>query len=529
MKNTDPRRFAPAGLALVLIALLAGLGVLIAKGLAYMGLFTPANPNLLDQIGYASLAGLMAGFALYALLDPEKTRQILTGRQAQYGSTAFISLLAFTGIVIAVNVIAYQNPVKWDWTEDRSNTLAPETRQTLAALTEPVTATAFYTGNLNRESARLLLENFRANSNGKFNYQFVDPETNPVAAQQAGITADGQITLEMSGRRELIDFASERELLGGLLRLMNPTQNVVYFLSGHGERDITDTGENAYATLANNLRNKNYIVQPLNLLAQGAIPDDARVIIIAGPLTPLSQSEVDQIDAFLQKGGALIVMQDPQSLTQFGNQPDLLSAYLSKTWGLTFNNDLVIDPSSAQPLIAIAYEYGAHPITDRMQNIVTAFPLARSLNAAAPDNSSITVTPLIKTIDRAWGETDFTSIENQQVSYAEGQDTPGPLTIAAAAQNSTTQGRVVVFGSSAFAENASINGLGNNRMVLNAVDWAAAQENLIDLSPQTTTQRTFQPPSQAGMIGMVLLSVCIIPLGIVGLGVASWISRRRRG
>ncbi|MEJ5223493.1 MAG: GldG family protein [Anaerolineales bacterium] len=529
--KTDPRRFAPAGLALSIIALLAGLGVLIAKGLDYVGLYTPTNPDLLNQIGYASLAGLVAGLALYALLDPEKTRTILTGRQVQYGSTALISLLAFTGIVIAVNVIAYQNPVKWDWTEDRSNTLAPETITTLSSLTEPVTATAFYTGRLNPESARTLLENFRSNSKGKFAYQFVDPETNPVAAQNAGITADGQILLEMAGRRELIDFASERELLGGILRLMNPSQSVIYFLSGHGERDIAASGTDTYSQLADNLRNKNYIVQPLNLLAQGSIPEDARVIVIAGPLTPVTQTEVDLIDAFLKKGGSLIVMQDPLPATQFGEQPDPLGAYLSATWGITYNNDIVIDPSSTQALMAIAYSYGSHPITQRMQNIAAGFPLARSLSAAAPSNSSVTVTALVNTIDRSWGETDFTSIENNQVGYTEGQDIPGPLTIAATAQDFVTQGRVVVFGNSTFAENnfLALNGGANNRMALNAVDWAAAQENLIDLTPNTTTQRTFQPPSNLGLIGMILLSVCVIPLGIIGLGLFNWVSRRKRG
>lgn len=527
--KTDPRRFAPVGLALALIALLAGLGVLVAKGLDYLGLFTPANPALIDQVGYASLAGFVTGLALYALLDPEKTRELFTGRQAQYGSTTLISLLAFIGILIAANVIAYQNPVKWDWTEDRSNTLAPETLTTLAALTEPVTATAFYTGRLNPESARQLLENFRSNSAGNFTYQFIDPETNPVAAQSAGVTGDGQIVLEMADRRQLVEFASESELLSGIIRLNNPGQSAIYFLGGHGERDIEASGDDTYTRLADNLRNKNYTVKPLNLLAEGAIPPDARVLVVAGPLTPLSVEEVQQIDTFLQGGGALVVMQDPLPATQFGDAADPLGAYLAEKWGITLNNDLVIDPSSSSPLVAIAYDYGQHPITQRMQNIAAGFPAARSLTTAAPANSSVTVTALVTTIDRSWGETDFASVENSQVSYTEGQDTPGPLTLAAAAQDFATQGRVVVFGSSAFAENASLDFSGNNRMALNAMDWAANQEALIDLTANTTTQRQFNPPGSLELNAMLLLAVCVIPLGIIGAGVSNWLARRKRG
>ncbi len=527
--NTDLRRFAPAGLALALIAVLTGLGVLAARGLMFLNLFTPPNPALVDQVGYASLAGLVAGLALYALLDPEKTREILTGRQAQYGSTAIISLLAFAGILIAINVIAYQNPVNWDWTEDRSNTLAPETLTALGSLSQPVTATAFYSSRLNPESARQLLENFRANSAGKFAYQFIDPETNPVAAQGAGITADGQIVLETSGRRQLVDFASESELLSGIIRLNNPDQSVIYFLGGHGERDIAASGDDTYSRLADNLRGKNYTVRPLNLLAEGAIPTDARVLVVAGPLTPLSAEEVTLVDAFLQGGGALVVMQDPLPATQFGDAADNLGAYLSETWGITFNNDLVIDPSSSQPLVAIANEYGVHPITQRMQNVSSGFPAARSLTIATPVGASITATPLVLTIDRSWGETDFASVENNQVGYNDGQDIPGPLTIAVAAQDFASQGRVVVFGNSAFAENVSLDFAGNNRMALNAIDWAANQEGLIDLTPNTTTQRQFNPPGSLELNAMLLLSVCIIPLGIIGVGLSNWLARRKRG
>ena len=51
-----------------------------------------------------------------------------TGRQARYGSNAVIMSIAFAGILIIGNVLAYQNPVPVaDLTEDQVNTLAPET------------------------------------------------------------------------------------------------------------------------------------------------------------------------------------------------------------------------------------------------------------------------------------------------------------------------------------------------------------------------------------------------------------------
>ncbi len=106
----------------------------------------------------------------------------------------------------------------------------------------------------------------------------------------------------------------------------------------------------------------------------------------------------------------------------------------------------MIDPSSSQAIVAIENAYGSHPITDKLksQNMVSFFPTARSLTIN-DKVQGVQTTALVKTVDRAWGETDFTALQNNQVTFDASVDFPGPLTIAAAAQNSTTQGRVVVY------------------------------------------------------------------------------------
>ena len=97
-------------------------------------------------------------------------------------------------------------------TEDKSNTLAPETLQALATLPEKVTAIAFYSTSLDSSSAEELLLKFKTNSKGKFDYTFVDPDQDPVAAREAGITGDGKIMLQMGETKEIASFASETEL-----------------------------------------------------------------------------------------------------------------------------------------------------------------------------------------------------------------------------------------------------------------------------------------------------------------------------
>ncbi len=160
------------------------------------------------------------------------------------------------------------------------------------------------------------------------------------------------------------------------------------------------------------------------------------------------------------------------------------------TWGISIDNDLVIDPSSSQAIVAIENTYGSHPITDKLnsENMVSFFPTARSLTIN-DKVQNVQTTALVKTVDRAWGETDFSALQSNQVTFDASVDFPGPLTIAAASQNSTTQGRVVVFGNSAFASDIYFDQYGNGILFINAVDWAAGQTNMINLTSSQPISR----------------------------------------
>ncbi|PWH14615.1 MAG: hypothetical protein DDG60_07630 [Anaerolineae bacterium] len=525
--KSNPRRYAFLGLVLSGLALLIFIGFLLVLGLTIAGTVTIDRDVLQNGLLISGLS-IILGLALTAILAPEGTRRFIVGRQAQYGSNSLITLLAFIGILIFLNALAYQYKQTWDLTEDKSNTLAPETIEILKTLPEPVFARAYYTTSMPSDDARKLLERMKENSNQKFSYEFIDPEFNPIAAQADGIERNGTIILLMGDRKEQVTFATEQEIDAALLRLINPQARVVYFTTGHGENSIEQASDIAYTLAVGTLRKKNYTVQTLNLQATGKVPEDASVVVIGGPQVPLTESEVQALDAYLNNGGSLIVMYEPQPLSRFGDLPDPLTSLLAK-WGIAFNNDFVIDPNINPASFAIsnANAYPQHPITQRMMGFNSLYPTARSLNLNT-ETAGVTVTRLVVTNENAWGETNFASIDSNQVDFAADQDTPGPLTLAASAENFTTKGRLVVFGDSEFTADG-LYARGNGDIFINAVDWAAEQENLINLTPKAATPRTFRAPGTLGFLGIVLSSLCFLPLMIVGGGVWAWFSRRRRG
>lgn len=512
------RRYAPFGLYLSALAFVATVGLYIYE----------QQLNLPVQI---SLTLIIAGLALFAFLDPDRVRRAMTGRQARYGSNALVLSLAFIGILGVINYLAYNNDKSWDLTEDKQFTLASETVDVLNKLPSEVKARAFYTARSNKETAENLLGRFKQSSNNKFDYEFIDPEENPLAAEQANVTQDGTIVLVMGDRQQAARSASEQELVNSLVRLMNPEAHSIYFLTGHGEYSPDESGDQGFSTVKRTLEGKNYTVKTLNLLATNQIPEDAKLLVIAGPRSPLSQAEIDQITAYQQKGGSLILMEEPTPISNVPLSEDLFVSYLANSWNIVLSDDIVVDLTSQQPFAPYAASYGSHAITTPIQRTSTQFPTARSVRAGTEGGAGISLVELVLTAQQSWAETSLQGIvEGQsQIQFDEGADVPGPAPLAVAAENLENKARTVVFGDADFVIDANFSAYANSDLMINAVDWAVGQEDLINLTPKNNTQRIITPPQNAFMNLLFLGTVILLPgLALIG-GIWTFIQRRRRG
>jgi ABC-type uncharacterized transport system involved in gliding motility auxiliary subunit len=537
--RTTGRRYTFLALVVSLVALIAALVLGLLRGLNAAGLFELARPDDINRWLLISVGVVVIGLAVYAILEPDKIGRFVSRRQTRYGSNLFVMVIAFLGILVFGNWIAYDNPVPVaDLTADKENTLAPEFADAIKNLPSKITAVAFFNAQSSRESAEKLLNNIKANSNGQFDYRFEDPDLNPLLARESGITGNGKILLTMADRKEIAAFVSEEEILKAIIRLTSPNARAVYFLTGHGEASL-DQGESNLATAKQTLENKNYTVTPLNLLAEGKIPEDALAVIIAGPVKPLADSEVELLKAYVDQGGSLVVMQDPYQFTDFGDAPDPLADYLTNDWGIVLDRDIILDTSSAMDLLyaVSAIPNSQHPITQDItsQNLVIIMPQARSVSIPEqPEgvtlSALIQTTPPLSNAAFSWGEMNYTvSAEGTQVQYDEGVDMIGPLNMAVAAENTTSKGRVVVMGNSYFARGQNFDQYGNGNFFINSVDWAAEQEDLIQFTQRTTTERTFVPPNNVGRLMIFLGSICILPGLILVAGIATWWARRRQG
>jgi ABC-type uncharacterized transport system involved in gliding motility auxiliary subunit len=505
----------------------------------------PLNPTEVigayKTVSYVAFGIAALGLVAFVLLDPQSLAAAVTGRTGQYAITTWVMALAFTAFVIAIFIILRKAAIApADLTAAQKYQMSDQTKQILKGLKDDVHVVAFYpdTDSTGRKDAQLWLDQYATLSNGKITFEFVDPDKNPGTAKELGMSRASSMVFKRGDQKSEASSATEQDMTNALLHVLSGQTRNAYVISGHGERGLADFQPAGISQMQTLLENANFKVQDLNLLQQKQIPADAKVVILPGPTTPLLPAEVDALNAYLDKGGGLIFMIDAGTFTS----DDPLIKSLNDKWGVSLRDDVVIDLFSQQytgdgltPLIFNFDE--SSPITQGMRagGRRILMSTARSLVAATTAPADTTVTSLLSTADvsgSSWGETHF-QVEQQtpQGVRQDAKDTPGPLTLAASADNAKTKGRVVVFGDSDFADNQLLTAdKYNGDLILNSANWLSHKEDLITLpAPSDIGQRSLSKLTSLPLLIIIGISAsCLIPLIMFGAGIAVWIVRRRR-
>jgi ABC-type uncharacterized transport system involved in gliding motility auxiliary subunit len=355
----------------------------------------------------------------------QEQRQI--GRQAMRGANFAVYTLVVLAIVVLCNWFASRNDHHLDLTPNKTFSLSPETLKVLRSLDRPVTLYDFNQQS-GFEQQRDLLKLYSSTSH-YITVRYIDPNRDPGLAKDFGVQNFGSIYVA-AGRRHLqASDASEQGLTNALIHLLKG-EKVIYFVQGHGERDLAGTDRDGYSNFKQALQNEDSQVKTVTLLTTMKIPADCSILVIAGPKNDYLPQEVSTIENYLKGGGRALVMLDPG--VALPNLSKLLSDY-----SVTVRNDLVIDENpvaqifGASPSMPLILSYGDNPIVQPMKRVATLFPLARSFDVAANAPSGVLIEPLCKTSGASFSVTDFNP-GMHQVAYVAGKDVKGPLVVAVA-------------------------------------------------------------------------------------------------
>jgi ABC-type uncharacterized transport system involved in gliding motility auxiliary subunit len=485
-------------------------------------------------------------------------------RSTQSGTNAFVATLSVLIILGLINFLGIRYHLRLYLTDSQLFTLSPQSRELVSNLPETMKVWLF--SKEQNIQDRELLDNYHRQSN-KFKFEYVDPQLKPGIAEKFGVKDYGEVYLEFQNKRQVVQIISENERLSEVkltARLQQITSSKtakIYFLQGHGEHPLS-ASKGAISQAIQGLIDKNFITSGLNLAEQPQVPDDAAVIVVAGPQKELLTGEITALQNYLNRGGNLLLMIDPNTNPKIDT--------ILKDWGVRLDNRLAIDTSGANlqlgPAAILVTEYGQHPITKDFGKNISVYPLTRPLEIDSV--SGIESMALLKTkpYPGSWAESDQKS---EKLEFNEGKDLKGPLTLGVALTrklsnqtsptptpiptnsptpiptnsptpiptNSPTpiptnspatakESRLVVFGNSNFAVDGLFGQQLNGDVFLNSVSWLSQQDQqLLSIRPkEPKNRRIIISTFQANLL--TISALFLLPLIGLVTGFIIWWKRR---
>ena len=309
---------------------------------------------------YIALGAGGASLAVSVAISFQVVSEAVTGRRGRYSTNTVIMVTACIGLAAVANFLAFENPKRMDVTATKQFELAPRTLELLKNLKEPVEAKAFFIPGRNpqdeavlgllRNQADDMLHEFEVRS-GKFSYEFIDPERDPLIGREYGFSRNATIVFESmeSKKRHQIAVSRllEQDAVTGLLIVTGQEQKRVHFLTGHGERPIQDAEPNTdgFGIALAGITAENYAVSSINIsLASGKETlqrerEEKRVnmLVVGGPKNDLLEGEAEILDDYLKNGGNMLVLLEPDTPKSFRD--------FFARWGIVVGEGHIVDES----------------------------------------------------------------------------------------------------------------------------------------------------------------------------------------
>lgn len=473
-------------------------------------------------------------------------RKMLMGLNAWAGV-----LLAFI-LLLMVNYFAHRHGFRFSIQSDRSNLLSPATVDILADIDKEVDIIVFFRPSSELYSRiKLMLREYEFASEN-IRLAFIDPDRDLARAEGLGRryeVSDANVVVVACGQkkqiirenelaeyeyapgsdgetRRILSFLGEQAFSSAIYEVIQETRPVVYFLAGHGERQIDDYDRHKGCSgVARLLRREGMEVRALELGKAGRVPEDCGVIVVPGPRKKLAVAEMELIHDYLADGGKAMFMFD--SDMQTGLEELLLK------WGVKVGKDRVFGMTLTGYELLVT-SYGEHEITEKLDGYTTIFNVPCSVEPADIDAADFKPADRPKVMVLASGEWAETNPEQSPPIFDPEEDRKGPVPVAVAVEKGSPSGvelqinptRLVVTGDSTMICNGAIAAGYNLDFFLNSIKWLLGRQTSLAIQPaREHGVRVILSRGRSQTLFWMLTAG--IPLVAAALGFLIWARRRK--
>ena len=450
-----------------------------------------------------------------------------SGTRLQFRLQSGIFLLLFIALLAVLAWLSNRYPYTVDMSANQRNSLSQESALLVEAIQYPLQVTLFVSPiNESKPLLEALFERYHQ-LQPNIRWQSLNPDLHPDLLRAHDIRYDGEVLLEFQGRSEKLTQITETNVSSAIQRLLRQGERWLVFLEGHGERHPYREANHDFSQFAKQLARKGYTIEGLNLTLSSSIPENTDVLILASPKVPLLPGEVDILRDYIDQGGNLLWLADPE---QAIDELDLLADHLA----IEFLPGIIVDPNSQlmgleRVDFALVAEYPRHAITQNLESM-SLFPQAQPIEFHGAEEWQRK--NFLRSDIRSWNETG--ELIGEVFNGDNDDEIPGPLnigiTLARDQQDSDgalVKQRVVIIGDADFLSNRYLGNGSNLEIGTNLMNWLSHDDRLIAISPRPApdTRLELSPYSQYAIAFTFLL---VLPLVLLASGLRIWLKRRKR-
>lgn len=515
---------------------------ILTGGFDFYGRF---NDMMQGTFAVRSVVYFVSAIALLIFLTTQsiqKRRWSVSSKTIKNGVYSTFLVVAAIALTVIVNLVVNEIPERFlaiDMTSNKLYSLTDDTKNLVKAVEDDITVYVLSSENNADTTVVQTLERY-ADLNDHIKIVYKNPVKYPNFASDytTDSISTGSLIVESAKRNKVIPandlyetqvdyttyeskttgYDAEGQLTSAISYVTSDDMPKMYIITGHDEMTLETSFTDA-------IKKENIETETINLMNCDAVPEDAACIMLLAPVSDYSEDDAKKIQEYLDKGNKAFMLVT-YSDKDMSNYEGILKGY-----GVTICPGLVAEGDSEHfyqnPYYLLPTVESATQTAGVYNSKLVFMPFARGMQIA--ETEGVSVTPLLSTSEKAYAKAEVSNADSYE--KAEG-DVDGPFTLGAILEKTNeddTTTQIALFSSeNMFTDSANQMVSGANLAIFsNTLSTLVDHEETVSI-PVKSYDSDYLAVPQASFILIAVITVVVLPFGLLIAGILIWLRRRRR-